>query len=173
MKEELFAGRQIRTASGIYIDVFDPKEEEITIEDIAHALSNQCRFSGHLPRFYSVAQHSVLCSKLAEGTNKLAALLHDASEAYLLDIPSPIKPHLSNYKKIEDNLMKFISKKFGFTFPLNKHVKAVDRRMLEIEWHHIMLDRKHVPDDEDVLECWTPEEAKEKFLEAFNELKNN
>jgi uncharacterized protein len=78
--ENLYEPDCIRTYTGLYINVFNPKPEMIEIEDIAHALSFQCRFGGHLPKFYSVAQHSLNCSYLVkEPALKLTALLHDAS----------------------------------------------------------------------------------------------
>lgn len=141
--ENLFTPNCIRTVSGIYVNVFEPTPEMICIEDIAHALSNQCRFGGHLPSFYSVAQHSLNCSYLVEDKKlKLAALLHDASEAYLLDIPSPVKKGLSNYKEIEDRLMKVIADKFGFAYPLHPDVKKVDELMLHVEWDSLMLQKE-------------------------------
>lgn len=118
-EENLYTPDCIRTFTGIYVNVFEPTEEMICIEDIAHALSNQCRFGGHLPVFYSVAQHSIIMSDKMHESHKLAALLHDASEAYLLDIPRPIKKGLSNYKEIEDKLMTAIAAKFGFEYPLH------------------------------------------------------
>src|SRR5665811_1025646 len=97
--ENLYTPNCIRTFTGIYMNVFEPTPEMISIEDIAHALTMQCRFGGHLPDFYSVAQHSLNCSYLIDNPKlKLTALLHDASEAYLLDIPRPIKNNLNNYK---------------------------------------------------------------------------
>ena len=69
----------------------DPNPADIDIKDIAHALSNCCRFAGHIKSFYSVAQHSVIVSELCEPENALAGLLHDASEAYLSDIARPVK----------------------------------------------------------------------------------
>jgi len=90
--ENLFTPNCIRTFTGKYVNVFEPTLEMICIEDIAHALSMQCRFGGHLPYFYSVAQHSINCSFLVDTPClKLEVLMHDASEAYLLGIPSPIK----------------------------------------------------------------------------------
>lgn len=118
--ENLFTANCIRTFTGKYMNVFEPTEDMICIEDVAHALSNQCRFGGHLPKFYSVAQHSLMCCEMATPERKLEALLHDASEAYLLDVPKPIKQRLSNYKEIEDNLMRLIAKKFGFQYPLSE-----------------------------------------------------
>lgn len=111
--ENLYTPDCIRTFTGIYMNVFEPTPEMICIEDIAHSLSMQCRFGGHLPEFYSVAEHSWHCSLMVANEHKLAALLHDASEAYLLDIPRPIKHRLNNYKKIEDNLMNIIAKNLG------------------------------------------------------------
>jgi sialic acid synthase SpsE len=90
--------------------LYKKRGEKITIEDIAHALSNQCRFSGHVERFYSVAQHSVLVASFSK--NKLAGLLHDASEAYLVDVPRPIKPEFPAYAEIEKNIMQVIAKKY-------------------------------------------------------------
>ena len=124
------------------MNVFEPTMDMICIEDIAHALSYQCRFGGHLPKFYSVAQHSLNCSYLMDNKElKLAALLHDASEAYLLDIPRPIKQSLSNYKEIEDGLMKLIAEKFGFEYPLHSEVKKIDELMLQLEWDYLMLNK--------------------------------
>lgn len=164
--ENLYTKDCIRTYTGIYMNVFEPTMEMISIEDIAHALSHQCRFGGHLPKFYSVAQHSWLCETLIEPEHKLAALMHDASEAYLLDIPRPIKQRLSNYKEIEDGLMKMIAEKFQFEYPLHKRVKEIDKQMLQIEWDNLMLENK-------TIENFTPysaELAKARFLESFSRL---
>lgn len=123
----------IKTFTGKYINVFDPRPEDICIEDIAHGLSLECRFGKQLPEFYSVAQHSVLVSNLVWGRHKLAALLHDASEAYLGDVPSPIKKRLRDYKRVEKILMKAIAEKFGFEYPFHKSIKEADRHMLIVE----------------------------------------
>lgn len=139
--ENLYTKDCIRTYSGIYMNVFEPTLDMICIEDIAHALSMQCRFGGHLQTFFSVAQHSLNCSYLVDEKYKLPALLHDASEAYLLDIPRPIKNRLSNYKEIEDTLMILIAEKFEFTYPLDKEVKDIDEQMLRTEWDCLMLKK--------------------------------
>jgi hypothetical protein len=165
-EENLYTPDCIRTFTGIYMNVFEPTCEMICIEDIAHALSMQCRFGGHLPEYYSVAQHSFLCSSLIGEKYALDALLHDASEAYLLDIPRPIKKRLSNYKEIEDRLMTLIAVEFGFKYPLASEVKDIDEILLKMEWEHIML-RKNVIKD---FVCWSPEYAKQRFLETFHEL---
>lgn len=142
--EDLFKKDCIRTFTGLYVNVFEPTEDMICIEDIAHALSNQCRFGGHLPYYYSVADHCLNCSYFIEDPGKkLEMLLHDASEAYLLDIPSPIKKRLRDYKKIEYNLMRVIAEKFGFQYPLSPEVKKVDELLLQLEWDVLML-RKNI-----------------------------
>jgi len=165
-KENLYTPNCIRTFTGIYFNVFEPTLDKILIEDIAHALSHQCRFGGHLPEFYSVAQHSFLCSSLVSKEHKLQALLHDAAEAYILDIPRPIKQNLNNYKQIEDNLMSLIARKFNFTYPLTKEVKQIDEDMLVFEWEYLMLDKPN-PDN---FACWSSGYAKRRFLETFEEL---
>lgn len=165
-EENLYTPNCIRTFSGIYMNVFEPTLEMICIEDIAHALSNQCRFGGHLPEYYSVAQHSFLCASLIGEKHELAALLHDASEAYLLDIPSPIKKRLSNYKEIEDGLMKLIAEKFCFKYPLEQPVKDIDEEVLKLEWEQLMLQQEVVKN----FVCWSPAYAKQRFLGTFYEL---
>jgi hypothetical protein len=163
--ENLFATDCIRTNSGIYMNVFEPSIDMISIEDIGHALSHQCRFGGHLPQFYSVAQHSFICQSMIEPEHKLAALLHDASEAYLLDIPSPIKHRLMDYKEIEDRLMRMIAEKFQFQYPLYKRIKEIDQQVLQIEWDGLMLQNikpSFVP--------FSPGEAKKTFLDCFYQL---
>lgn len=154
----------IRTNSGLFINVFDTDPDTISIEDIAHALSMIPRFGGHLNRFYSVAQHSVLCFNLAivyGPEHGLAALLHDASEAYLLDMPTPIKIGLPDYKATEYKLMEVIANKFGFEFPLNPVIKKVDAEALEIEYVNLVeLDNYE-------FDCMSHTDAKIEFLELF------
>lgn len=155
----------VRTQSGVYVNVINPTPDMIVIEDIAHSLSNLCRFGGHTKDFYSVAQHSILCADLVEGKeHKLAALLHDASEAYLIDVPSPLKKHLPDYRKIEDNMMKVIANKFKIKFPFDKKIKEADEKMLKTEWS-ILLEQ----DKEDFF-CWSPPIANLKFMKMFRKL---
>lgn len=156
--------RCIRTHTGKFMNVFQPTPDMIDIEDIAHALAHIPRFGGHLHRFYSVAQHSLHCAEGADKGHELAALLHDASEAYLGDIPTPIKNHLYDYKRIEDGLMKVIAEKFGFEYPLSSEVKRVDKAMLNEEWDGIMIHRRPK------LVYFIPGEAKLLFLSKYKEL---
>lgn len=162
--ENLYTTDCIRTHTGVYMNVFEPTLDMICIEDIAHSLSQQCRFGGHLPSFFSVAQHSLNCSYFIENEElKLTALLHDASEAYLLDIPKPIKNRLANYREIENNLMYLISEKFGFKYPLPKEIKEVDEKMLQTEWYHLMLKN-----DTWRLPSYDANETKRTFIQMFN-----
>lgn len=170
MKEEnLFAERKIRTFTGQYVDAFNPDPETIVIEDIAHALSMMPRWGGHCAWFFSVAQHSSNCAfilpeKYKCQQHQLAALMHDASEAYLMDIPRPIKKHLSNYAEIEDTLMKVIAAKFGFEYPMHPCVKAVDEKSLHDEWEHLIIKR----DYKDIeTYCQIPRISKSIFMRDF------
>lgn len=157
----------IATYSGLMFDVFNPDPDKILIEDIAHALSNNCRWGGHCRRFYSVAQHSTNCADIAPWEFKFEALMHDASEAYLLDMPRPIKYKLGDYKGIEDKLMKAIAAKFGFNWPVNELVKDADEYMLRIEWDNLIKNSDTVLR----LRKESPEMAEERFLNYFKRYK--
>lgn len=163
-KEDLHTGQSIRTFKGHYLNVFDPKPECIDIEDIAHALSHTCRFGGHTRYFYSVAQHSFRVAQMCSMENRLTALLHDATEAYMCDLPRPIKRNLPEYKKAEDCLMKVIADVFSIPFPFPDEIKLYDRVALEMEHKELMLG-------EGFPRVMAPGEAKETFLNAYSILK--
>jgi len=159
--EDLYKKDCIRTYSGKYVNVFEPTEDMICIEDIAHALAHQCRFAGHTQTFHSVAEHSIMCADLSIKSDKLQALMHDASEAYLVDIPTPIKNHMTEYKVIENNLMCVIAKKFGFHWPMVDAVKYIDKAVLEYEWKNNVINK---------TASILPEIAKNSFLLEFKRL---
>lgn len=133
-------GPGIRTLTGWFYP-FDPRPEEVSIVDIAHALSMLCRFGGHVLDFYSVAQHSVLVSLGVPPDMALAALLHDAAEAYVGDVVSPIKRRLSDYSHIEDGVWCAIVDRFDLhahgvsmaTVAMPPEVKHADMRALVTE----------------------------------------
>ncbi len=166
MTENLYTKNCIRTVSGIYVNVFDPKPEMFIIEDIVHALCNVPRFGGHLPEFYSVAQHSYMASILAEPEDAYEALMHDVSEAFIGDMPKPIKEHLSDYKLLENNLMTVLAEKFGFQYPISDRVKAIDRQLLEIEWECLMLGKTFA------IDILPPKHIKKLFLEMYHRLRD-
>lgn len=161
--ENLFTPGCIRTFTGKYFNPCEPDPALIDIVDIAHALSMQPRFGGHLPVFYSVAQHCVQAAWTVSHL-RLAALLHDASEAYLIDVPRPVKDQLLNYREIEYGLMIVIAEKFGFDWPLHEDVKRVDEMRLQIEWDCLMLGNGQI-------EVWDQQQAKGRFLDLYYSLK--
>lgn len=172
-------GDWIQTALGGQFWPIDPRPEEINPEDIAHALSLLCRFGGHCLRFYSVAEHSVLLARKASPENRLWALLHDASEAYLVDVPRPIKPFLAGYREAEEKIMKAVCSRFGIPEEMPDEIKDLDVRILTDERHQNMAPAPQPwSTDADpigvTLQFWTPEEAKREFLaELSSHLHNN
>lgn len=128
------------TASGHKFWPTDPRPEDIFIEDIAHALSKICRYTGHVrvKGILSVAQHAVLVARFLPGEFKLWGLLHDAAEAYLADIAKPIKSFLQEAEAVEEKLHECVAQRFGLQWPMPHEVKAIDRRMLTTEAHAFM-----------------------------------
>lgn len=126
---------EIMTTSGIYFDFENPTPYSITLHDIAYALSNTCRYGGHCNPFYSVAEHSVYVSKLVPEEYALHGLLHDAQEAYVGDIPSPLKRMLPEFKEIENRCEEAVLEKFNVevTHESKKVVKMADLIALRSE----------------------------------------
>jgi len=165
----------IETRSGKHFNPLLPDPKLIDIEDIAHALSMICRFTGHCREFYSVAQHSVLVSERYSPDNKLAGLLHDASEAYLCDVSAPLKPFLPDYKQFEHNLTLVVLEKFGIS-QIPKEVKEIDRRLCFTEARDLgfRLDGwGDVKPYERRIWPWTQDESKKFFLFYFQSLTRN
>lgn len=168
-------GGWIQVISGAPFWPLDPRPEEIDINDIAWSLSMQCRYAGHVTRFYSVAEHSILVSQLVPATDALWGLLHDATEAYLQDLVQPLKVDLPEYRAHEDRLMACIAQRFGLVGPMPASVKEIDRRMLFTEKHALLRtsvrewgatgDRLHVD-----LPCLQPYTAYTEFLARFLEV---
>lgn len=130
-----------RTVSGRRIDLERPRSEDITIEDIACGLSRICRFNGQLPEFYSVAEHSIFVAELVDPQLRLAALLHDASEAYLGDVSRNLKhsPALAGYRALESLLQGVIEDRFGLRFcSADRHqIKIADD--LAATWERVVV----------------------------------
>lgn len=170
----------IETYTGKQLHFLEPQVDEIDIIDIAHALANECRFGGHTSDFYSVAEHSLLVATILADSFPLEGLLHDASEAYLRDIASPIKQYLSNYKELEAGLMKAIAKKFDLDegFHETPLIKQADVMALKCEARQLLpskgKDWLHLyPTPEEIntkLHCFAPKQAKELFLRTFRQL---
>lgn len=160
----------------------EPSEEDISIEDIAHALSMMTRGNGHLKHFYSVAQHSVNCFREAQtrgcpGRVQLACLLHDASESYISDLTRPVKRNMTEYLPIEERLQKAIYSRFGLpdlSYEELGTVAEIDDAML----HHEFVELMGVPIFEKEPELLAEHDfsersmssVREEFLYAFKKL---
>lgn len=160
------------TQNHFYID--DPQPADINLMDLAHALAMQCRFNGQCHYFYSVAQHSVLVSNLAI-ENPLWGLLHDASEAYLPDVPRPFKSHLENFKELENRILRVIIEKYDLEWPMPEEVHAIDGHIVADE--AIQLWSGAYPSWTQYFEPlgieiqpWSPEVARTRFISRFEEL---
>ena len=164
---------EILLHSGRYLNLLEPSGK-INIRDISHALSNICRFGGHVREFYSVAQHSVYVSRITES---LEGLLHDAAEAFIGDVSSPLKQLLPEYKAIERRLEQFIFEQFGLTYPMPDVVKQADLIRLATEEDQLMPDH----DDEwEIIKgvrilgvpipLWTPWQADLNFMRRYEQL---
>ena len=167
-------GEWIQMTSGIAFWPADPREEEVRLEDIAHSLAMLCRFGGHCSDFYSVAEHSVHVSRLCS-TPEIAlwGLMHDASEAYLIDLPRPIKRMFPEYSFLEHDVMRAICDRFGLPHEMPAEVKRHDEAMLMCEAAALMTPPPMPWEESSVLaaatklELWTPVQAKVFFLQEF------
>jgi len=120
---------------------FDPDPSVMDIEVIGPALAKLCRFSGQCEHFYSVAQHSVLCSKFVPEELALQALMHDATEAFLADIPKPLKLGLPQYEAVEQLVWESLAGRYGLPVELDALVKDVDIRACKTEGEDLNVGR--------------------------------
>jgi uncharacterized protein len=176
-------GPYLQTVSGRWVNPFDPDPSQLDAGDIARALANQCRFGGHCRVFYSVAQHSVLVSELVEqnggdAEDAFAALMHDATEAYLGDMPHPLKhrsPLGAAFKAAEDRLEWALREHFAIK-PDVPEIKRVDRALLATERRAFSDEDWFWPELEGVepldleLTAWPPDEAAAAFSRRYAEL---
>ncbi|MES0319987.1 HD family hydrolase [Citrobacter sedlakii] len=168
----------IQTLSGKQFDYINSTIDDIDVEDIAGALSNICRFAGHLPEFYSVAQHSVLCSQIVSPEFAFEALMHDAAEAYCQDIPAPLKALLPDYRQLEKRTDQLIRLKFGLPLEESPVVKYADLTMLATERRDLDIDDSIPwvmlegipPTDLFEIHPLRPGQAFGLFINRFNEL---
>lgn len=160
----------ILTATGKHFDLLEPDADLIDPRDIAHALAHLCRFNGHTREFYSVAQHSCIVAELVPEEQKLAALLHDAPEAYLGDMTRPLKQWISVYRHFEDNVWQRVCERFDLAIELPACVHQADLIALATERRDLM------PPDPAIWDCligiepmaehirpWSPTEARLTF----------
>lgn len=168
-------GDWIHTFSGGRFWPMDPHAEDVEIVDIAHSLAMQCRFAGHCIRFYSVAEHCVLLSRVVPPLHALWALLHDASEAYLVDVPRPVKPYLTGYREAEALVMMAVCRRFGLDYAMPQAVHEADWRILGDERANLspcVAEWSDPPRPLGVeLQFWPPERAEVEFLARFEALR--
>jgi len=168
-------GASIVTHSG---RLFDPVAGTgpLAIDDIAHALSNICRFGGHTGEFYSVAEHSVRVAQILPTHHALWGLVHDAAEAYLGDIVRPIKrqPCVRGLVEAEGRILIRLTHSLGLSWPMPSEVVEADEILLATEWRDLMFDSPHWrPTHRPLMgkiEPWAPRQAKQAWLAAFTRL---
>ncbi|WP_242095448.1 hypothetical protein [Sphingomonas sp. CROZ-RG-20F-R02-07] len=172
-------GPTILLRSGAYFDLLDPHGSAFTIEDIAHGLSMTCRFAGQCRQFYSVAEHSWHTSFLVAPEFRLAAVMHDAAEAFIGDVTRPLKSLLPEYKAIERNVEAAIAERFGLDDAGADEIKRADLVMLHAEQAVMMPhheDRWDTSPEDDAsarlvnFRCWSPDDARRAFLWRFEDL---
>lgn len=173
-------GDWLQTYTGVAYWPLDPRADEVRIEDIAHALSQLCRYTGHCKRFYSVAEHSIHVSRLVPPEHALTGLLHDATEAYINDLNRPLKYQLPQYRQVEDINWLVMAEKFGLPVEMPPCVKQADGAMLWAERRALFMTDAPlawgmgVPEPNPYPELgyigWSPEVAKFVFLRRFAEL---
>lgn len=138
--------RTVMTFTGRWVDPLALRPEDVALEDIVHALSHQCRFSGHTRIFYSVAEHCArVAAQMANDGHTyddcLWGLLHDAPEAYLVDLPRPVKhdPEIGDaFKAVENRVMGAIIEAFGLIPFEPEAIKHYDLMLLATEWRDLM-----------------------------------
>lgn len=167
----------MQTHTGRIVDLSRICEDDIDWDDINHALAHINRFTGHSVIAYSVAQHSLMVSDLCPEEHRLWGLLHDASEAYLGDVSTPLKSLLPDYAEIEGRVQRMIAGRFGLPWPIPKEVKVADREALMVEKRDLFsvqrdwVGQTEAPSNLTVGAVMSPSLVKFVMNERFNQLK--
>lgn len=155
---------------------------DVDIDDIAHSLSHLVRFTGHCAKPYTVAQHSVLVSLICNPVFAREALLHDAAEAYVNDLNTPVKRLLPKYEELEDDIIHVIYKKYGLAVSVPDDVITADQKMFRLEvlrffpngcplWRHYKVQpQEYIDSQVKITTVWDHHEAKMQFLARYNVL---
>jgi len=167
----------IRTYTQLQFYPMAPRIEDIDILDIAHSLSNQCRYTGHTRDYYSVAEHSVRMSHIVSVPNQRWALMHDAAEAYLSDMARPVKQHFPLFHEKEEVLLELIAKKYNLSWPMPTEIDEADYIMISTEKRDLFdnaiqwtqLTDRPAPHSE-VIIPWQPSVAFNEFTKRFKKL---
>lgn len=169
----------ITLRSGKLFDLVDPSHNDFSIDDLAHALANTCRFCGHTAEYYSVAQHCVLVSTLVPREYALAGLLHDATEAFIGHAARPIKTLLPDYRQVESRIEDFIYARFGLNPRAGRELVTRANMLATITEQRYLL---HGPDPDlmagytieplpERLDPLPPKAAKELFIQRFKDIR--
>lgn len=173
-KYELKTPDYIETVTGKKFPFLNPSADDVDIKDIAVSLANQCRFNGHVP-FFSVAEHSVAVAARLPAHLQLAGLLHDAAEAYLSDIPSPIKRYLPDYQVLETKVQEAINIKFNIEH--HPDIKQADTNACANEAYYLLKSKGKdwnsvffQPEPKFEPRCLNPIDSYRLFMTWFNDL---
>lgn len=165
----------ILTFTDRWFDLADPYARDVFIHDVANGLAQTNRYAGQIRYPYSVAQHSVLCARVAAPEDAFEALMHDAAEAYLTDMPKPGKNAIVGYREAEKRIDAAVRERFGLPRECSAAVKAVDVRMLATEAKHFdrpwWSDVGMPPYTSVVIEPWSWIRARDEFLAEFERLR--
>lgn len=170
-------GNFIATYSGAHFNLDTLDVGNIPLEDIAHALSMNCRYNGHIKNFYSVAEHCVAVSYLVPKEDALWGLMHDATEAFVPDIPRPFKPYIGGFQEVENRIMSSIILWYDLEDKEPESVRYIDHNIVREEslllfvqppgwvnaYHPLPKARKYINGE-------SPARAKQMWLERFKEL---
>lgn len=157
-----------------------PRVSDVDIRDIAHGLAMTCRYGGQCKRFYSVAEHCVHVSFMVEPKHALHGLMHDSAEAWLGDMPRPLKyqPEMQAFREAETAVELVVAEAFGLQWTTEVHaaVKIVDNRILADEVLQLQSSPELYTDVLKqqplgiTLQCWNPAEAETMFLDRYHAL---
>jgi 5'-deoxynucleotidase YfbR-like HD superfamily hydrolase len=166
---------QVITQSGQIVDFLSPNPDAINIFDLAKGLANVCRYSGQVTKFYSVAEHCIMVARAVPLHLKAHALIHDAAEAYIGDVPRPVKLLCPEYKQVEARVERAIRQALGLrelTPDEEAIIKQADRGALLLEAKSLKVGESiqwlDVPGEEvdDTVRCLDPAKAEEEWLFA-------